>query len=158
MQVGANGTNWCINAQVREIKLRQNISQRTHLIEPKTHVLGCFGPFRYSIKVDAKWTEQVQLMHKFVKQCCIRIFAMNAPNPLHWTQNSSSVSDLVSAWKSVQNWPNFCHKRTSLVNEDVLEFFATNAPDPLHGIKTQVLGCFKPFRYCMVQNRMNWYH
>jgi hypothetical protein len=35
---------------------------------PKTHVLGRFGPFHYSTKVDAKLAELVPLTHKFAKQ------------------------------------------------------------------------------------------
>jgi hypothetical protein len=40
-----------------EAKLRWNISQRKypiHSFGPKTHVLGHFAPFRYSMKVGAK--------------------------------------------------------------------------------------------------------
>jgi hypothetical protein len=33
----------------------------------KNHVLGRFGPFRYSTKVDAKLAEQVPLAYKFAK-------------------------------------------------------------------------------------------
>jgi hypothetical protein len=50
--------------------LRWLFSQRTHVIhsiEPKTHVLGRFGPFRYSTKVDEKLAELVPLTHKFAK-------------------------------------------------------------------------------------------
>jgi hypothetical protein len=43
-------------------------------IGPKTHVLGRFGPFRYSTKVDAKLAELVPLTHKFAKPSRIRIF------------------------------------------------------------------------------------
>jgi hypothetical protein len=38
------------------MKLRWNFSQRAHPIHtigPKTHVLECFGPFRYCTKVNA---------------------------------------------------------------------------------------------------------
>jgi hypothetical protein len=55
---------------------RQNFSQRTHPIQsvgPETHVLGHFGPFRYSTKVDAKLAELVPVTHKFAKQCRVRI-------------------------------------------------------------------------------------
>jgi hypothetical protein len=48
----------------------------------------------------------------------------------------------------MQNWPNWCHYRTSSKNKVASEFFATNAPDPLH-LKTHVLGRFGPFRYDM---------
>jgi hypothetical protein len=60
-----------------------------HSIGPKTHVLGRFGPFRYSTKFNAKLAELVPLTHKFAKQSRIGIFfATNAPDPLHWSQNS----------------------------------------------------------------------
>jgi hypothetical protein len=52
-------------------------SQRTHpihSIEPKTHVLRRFGPFRYVMKVDAKLAVLVPLSHTFAKQSRIRIF------------------------------------------------------------------------------------
>jgi hypothetical protein len=47
----------------------------------------------------------------------------------------------------MQNWPNWCHYRTSSKNKVASEFFATNAPDPLHLIKNSS-GHFGPFRYC----------
>jgi hypothetical protein len=52
------------------MKLRQNYSQRTHLIHSigaKTYVLGRFGPFHYCMKVDAKQAELALLTHKFAK-------------------------------------------------------------------------------------------
>jgi hypothetical protein len=57
--------------------MRWYFSQRTqliHSIEPKTHVLGRFGPFHYCTKVDTKLTKQVRLAHKFAKQTRVRIF------------------------------------------------------------------------------------
>jgi hypothetical protein len=51
--------------------------QRTHpihSIEPKTHVLKRFGPFRYGMKVDAKLDVLVPLSHTFAKQSRVRIF------------------------------------------------------------------------------------
>jgi hypothetical protein len=38
-----------------------------HSIEPKTHILGRFEPFRYCPKVDAKLAKQVPLTHTFTK-------------------------------------------------------------------------------------------
>jgi hypothetical protein len=58
-------------------KVAPEFLQRTHLIHsigPKTHVLGHFGPFRSSMKFDAKLAEQVPLMHKFAKESRVRIF------------------------------------------------------------------------------------
>jgi hypothetical protein len=45
-----------------------------HSIEPKTHVFGCFGPFHYCTKVDAKLVELVLLTHKFTKQSYVEKF------------------------------------------------------------------------------------
>jgi hypothetical protein len=85
------GRNGYINAQVCRTKLRQNFSQRTHLIHiigPKTHVWQHFGPFHYCTKVDAKLAELVPLTRKFAKKVASEFFATNASDPLHWTQNS----------------------------------------------------------------------
>jgi hypothetical protein len=71
------GRTSAINAKVRKKKSRRNFSQRTHPIHsigPKTHVLECFGPFRYCTEVDAKLAELVPLTHKFAKQSRVRIF------------------------------------------------------------------------------------
>jgi hypothetical protein len=40
------------------------------------------------MKVDAKLAEIAPLTHKFAKEVASKFFAMNAPDPLHWTQNS----------------------------------------------------------------------
>jgi hypothetical protein len=54
------------------------------------------------------------------------------------------VSDrFITAQKSMQNWPNCCHYRTSSLNKVASEFFATNAPDPLHLTQNS---CFWAFR------------
>jgi hypothetical protein len=51
-------------------------SERTRStpLDPKTHVLGHFRPFRYCTKIDAKLAELVPLMHKFPKQSRVQIF------------------------------------------------------------------------------------
>ena len=51
-------------------------------------ILVHLEPFRYCTKLAAKRAKLVQLMQKFVPRCLVRIFATNAPNPLHWTLNS----------------------------------------------------------------------
>ena len=45
--------------------------------------------FRYYMKLVAKWVELVQLMDKFVPLSALEFFATNAPDPPHWTLNSS---------------------------------------------------------------------
>jgi hypothetical protein len=101
-----------INAKVRKTKLRRNFSPRTHPIHsigPKTHVLGCFGPFWYGIKVDAKLAELVPLSHKFAKQIRVGIFHNECtrsppfdPKLMFWCVSGH----FITAQKSMQNWPN----------------------------------------------------
>ena len=55
------------------------------------------GPFGCLTKLGAKRAELVQ---KFVPRSCVRIFATNAPDPLHWTLNSC-----IGAFRSV--WVHF---------------------------------------------------
>jgi hypothetical protein len=45
-----------------------------HSIGTKTHVLACFGPFRYCTKVDAKLAEMAPLTDKFAKGSFVGIF------------------------------------------------------------------------------------
>jgi hypothetical protein len=45
-----------------------------HSIGTKPHILGRFGPFRYSTKVDVKLAELMPLSHKFAKQSRFGIF------------------------------------------------------------------------------------
>jgi hypothetical protein len=97
--------------------------------------LGRFGPFRYSTKVDVKLAELVPLSHKFAKQSRVGIFRNEhtRPTPLYPELMFCGVPDrFVTAQKSLQNWPNWGHYRTSSVNKVASEFFATDAPDPLH--------------------------
>jgi hypothetical protein len=109
------GRTGAINAQVRLTKSRPNFSQRTHPIHsigPITHVLSRFGPFCYCRKVDAKLAELVPLTHKFAKQSRVRIFCSERtrstpldPKLMFW-----DVSDhFVTARKTMQKWPNWCH-------------------------------------------------
>jgi hypothetical protein len=54
------------------------------------------------------------------------------------------VSDrFITARKSMQNWPNSCHYRTSSVNNVASEFFVLNTPDPLHLTQNSCLGAFQ---------------
>jgi hypothetical protein len=81
-------------------------------IGTKTHVLGRFGPFGYCTKVDAKLAELVPLTHKFAKQSRVRIFRneRTRSTPLDLKLIFWGVSDLlVTAQKSMQNWPNWSH-------------------------------------------------
>jgi hypothetical protein len=49
---------------------------------------GRFGLFRYYTKVDAKLAELAPLTHEFLNEVALEFFETNAPDPLHWTQNS----------------------------------------------------------------------
>jgi hypothetical protein len=105
--------------------LRQKISQRTHLIRSvgaKSHILHHFGPFRYCMKVDAKMAEPVPVMHKFAKQCRIRIFRNESTRstPLDLKLMFWAVSDrFVTAQKSMRKWPN---KRKFAKQSDIGKF------------------------------------
>jgi hypothetical protein len=112
-----------INAKVRKTKSRRNFSQRTHPIHsigPKTHVFRRFGQFCYCTKVDAKLSELVLLSRKFAKQSRVGISRNQRtratsldPKLMFW-----GVSDrFVTARKSMQNWPNWIHYRTSLLKK-----------------------------------------
>jgi hypothetical protein len=83
-----------------------------HSIGPKTHVLGCFGPFHYCTKVDAKLAELVPLRHKFAKEGLIRIFRneRTRSTPLAGKLMFWGISDCFdTARKSLENWPNSRH-------------------------------------------------
>jgi hypothetical protein len=75
-----------------------------HSIGPKTHVFGCFGPFRYCTEVVAKLAELLPLAHKFAKQSRIRIFRteLTRSTPLDPKLMFWDVSDrFVTARKSM---------------------------------------------------------
>jgi hypothetical protein len=117
-----------------------------HSIVHKTLVLGRFGLFRYCMKVDAKLAELVLLSHKFSKQSRVGIFRneRTGSTPLDPRLKFWSVLDrFITARKSMQNWPNWCHYRTSSVNKVASEFFAMNAPDPPHLTQNSCFGAFQ---------------
>jgi hypothetical protein len=117
-----------------------------HSIGPKTHVLGRFAPFRYCTKVDAKLAELVPLSHKFAKQSRVGFLRNELPRstPLDPKLIFWGVSDrFVTARKLIQNWPNWCHYRTSSLKKVASDFIATNAPDTLHWIQNSCFGVFQ---------------
>jgi hypothetical protein len=56
---------------------------------------------------------------------------------------SGISSRFVTARKSMQNWPNSWHYRTSSLNKVASEFFATNRPDQLHWTQNSCFGVFQ---------------
>jgi hypothetical protein len=96
-------------------KWHRNVSQRTHPIHsigPKTIVLGRFGPFRYSTKVDAKLAELVPLSPKFARKSRVGIFRneLTQSTPLDAKLMFWGVPDhFVATRKSMQNLPNSRH-------------------------------------------------
>jgi hypothetical protein len=123
------------------MKLRRNISQRTHpiySIGSKTHVLGHFGPFRYCTKVDTKLAEQVPLTHKFAKQSRVGKF---------WNERTwfTSLDPKLIFWGISDR---FVTARKSMLNEVVSENFTMDAPDPHRWTQNSCLGCFRLFCYC----------
>jgi hypothetical protein len=116
-----------INEKVRKTKLLRHFSKRTHPIHsigPKTHVLGCFGPFHES-RVGIFHNERTRSI------------------PLDPKLKFWGVFDhFDTAQKSMQNWPHWCHYRTSSLNKVASEVLATNAPDPLHWTPNSCFGAF----------------
>jgi hypothetical protein len=115
-------------------------------IGPKTHGLERSGLFHWSTKVDVKVAELAPLTRKFAKWSCVEIFCNERTwsTPFNPKPMFLGVSDrFVTARKSMQNWPNWCHYRTSLLKEVASEFFATNGPDPLHLTKSSYFGVFR---------------
>jgi hypothetical protein len=144
-----NWPNWCHYHTSSLSKVASEFFSTNapiHSIGPKTQVLGCFGPFHYCTKVDAKLAELVPLSHKFSKQSRVGIFRIECtrstpfdPKLMFW-----GISDrFVTVRKSMQNWLNRCHLRTSSLNKVASEFFATNAPDPFHWTQSSYFGEFR---------------
>jgi hypothetical protein len=74
--------------------------------------MGRFGRFRYCPKVDAKLAELVPLTRKFAKESRVGIFRneRTRSTPLDAKLMFLVVSyRLVTARKSLQNWPNSRH-------------------------------------------------
>ena len=63
------------------------------------------GSFLNCMKLGAKWGELVQLIHKFVPRSHVVIFAMNTPDPPHWTLNSC-LGAFHSVWVHLESFHN----------------------------------------------------
>jgi hypothetical protein len=94
-----------------DAKLAEVVPLTQNSVGPKTHVLGRSGPF-YCTNIDAKLAELAPLTHKFAERSCIKIFhnERTRSTPLEPKLMFCGVSDrFVTARKSMQNWPNWCH-------------------------------------------------
>jgi hypothetical protein len=122
-------------AKQSRVKICCNERTQSTPFDPKLMFWDVSDFFRYCTKVDEKLVELVPLSHKFAKQNRVIIFHNERtrsipldPKLMFW-----GVSDrFVTARKSMQNRPNWCHYRTSSLNKVAWEFFETNAPNPLH--------------------------
>jgi hypothetical protein len=86
-----NWLNWCYQrtSSLNEVALAFFATNAPDLVHwTQTHVLGRLRPFRYCTKFDAKLAELAPLTPKLSKQTFVLIFRTNAPDPLHWNQNS----------------------------------------------------------------------
>ena len=132
-------------AKVRATKSHWNFSQPTHPINPigpYTQVLVRFIQFWCILDRLVDLRNSVQNGPNWCKMSCHEVasefFAMNAPDPPHWTLNSCfgvfvqfwCIWDrLVDLRNSVQYEPNWCKSSCHKVASD---FFTTNAPNPPH--------------------------
>ena len=112
---------------------------------------------------------------KWCKSSCHEVvsefFAMNAPDPPHWTLNSCfcvfrTIWMYLEPFGCLPNWvqngPKWCK---SSCHEVVSEFFATNGPDPPFWTLTSCFGAFRNIWVHLgtfvalqhsVQNGPNW--
>jgi hypothetical protein len=82
---------------------------------------------------------------------CVGIFCdeCTGSTPLDPKLMFWGISDrFITARKSMQNWPNWRHLRTSSQNDVTSESFTMNAPDLLRWTQNSCFGHFRPFRYC----------
>ena len=102
-----NGANWC-KSSCHEVA---SDFFTTNAPDPPHWTLdSCFGAsrsiwvhlamFRYYTKLGAKRVELVQLMQSLCHDVASEFFAMNTPNPPHWSLNSC-----IGAFRSV--WVHF---------------------------------------------------
>jgi hypothetical protein len=112
----------------------------------QTHVLGRFGPFRYSPNFGAKRAEPLRLIQKFVQRSRVGIFRKDRTRSTQFEPKLMSWGILdcfVTAKTSVQNELNWSDQCIRLCNEVTSEFFAPNAPNPPHWTPNS---CFVAFQ------------
>jgi hypothetical protein len=123
-----------------------NERTRSTPLDPKHIFRGASDRFVTAQKSMQNRPNWYEYRTSSLKNVASEFFATNAPDPLHLSQNSSfgGISDrFVTARKSMQNWPNWCHYHTSSLNKVASDFFATNAPDPLHWTQNSCFGAFQ---------------
>jgi hypothetical protein len=93
------------------IGIFRNERTRSSPLDPKLMFWGVSNYF-VTAPTWCKWAELVLLMHKLLKQSCIKIFRNESTRstPFGPKLMFCGVSDrFVIAWTSVQNMPNLCH-------------------------------------------------
>jgi hypothetical protein len=108
--------------------------------------------------------ELVPLSHKFAKESRVGIFRNERtrstpldPKLMFWGISDRSIT----ARKSMQKWPNWCHYRTNLLNKVASEYFRNERTrstplDPklmFWGVSDRFVAAQKP-----MQNWPNWCH
>ena len=97
------------------------------------------GPFRYCMKLGAKWAELMQLMQKFMPRSRVQIFRneCNYPPPLEPKIMFCFVSQCLSAFGTVSLLYDIGSNHAKLLQlmqkfkpQVAIEFFAINPPNP----------------------------
>jgi hypothetical protein len=128
------------------MKSCRKISQRTHRIHsigPKTHVLRCFGPFRYCTKVDAKLVKLVPLTHKFPKQSRVKIFYNERTGSTPFDSCFGAFRTILLLHESRCKAGRTVAFNACSLNEVTSKIFAMNAPAPLRCTQNSCYGAFQ---------------
>ena len=93
-----NGLNWCNYCKSSCPEVISELFAKNAPDPPQWTLNSCFvafrsiwahlGPFRYCMKLGAKWPKLVQLMQKFGPRSRVEFFAVSAPDWTHGTLNS----------------------------------------------------------------------
>jgi hypothetical protein len=133
-------------AKQSRVGIFQNERTRSTPLDPKLMFWGVSDHFVTPRKLMQNWLTWCPYRTSSLKKVALDFLATNEPDPLHLTQNSCfrCTSDrFVTARKSMPNWTNSCHYRTSSLNKVASEFLATKAPDPLHWTQNSSFSAFR---------------
>jgi hypothetical protein len=93
-----NGLNWCNYCKSSCHEVISELFAKNAPDRPQWTLNSCFvafrsvwahlGPFRYCMKLGAKWPKLVQLMQKFGPRSRVEFFAVSLPDWTHGTLNS----------------------------------------------------------------------